>query len=100
MASAEEVQQRVNLQGTADSSKYSILIGPAIFLIPDLSLVTILSNQLKVLKRNDPKIEKILDSATQERIKNDFLLDIKNLNSDWFTKNPNKGGIVSLGYEK
>ena len=77
MASAEEVQQRVNLQGTADSSKYSILIGPTIFLIPDLSLVTILSNQLKVLKRNDPKIEKILDSATQERIKNKFLLDIK-----------------------
>ena len=100
MASAEEVQQRVNLQGTADSSKYSILIGPAIFLIPDLSLVTILSNQLKVLKRNDPKIEKILDSATQERIKNKFLLAIKNLNSDWFTKNPYKGGIVSLGYEK
>ena len=31
MASAEEVQQRVNLQGTADSSKYSILIGLAIF---------------------------------------------------------------------
>lgn len=89
MASAEEVQQRVNLQGTADSSKYSILIGPTIFLIPDLSLVTILSNQLKVLKRNDPKIEKILDSATQERIKNKFLLAIKNLNSDWFTKNPN-----------
>lgn len=77
MASAEEVQQRVNLQGTADSSKYSILIGPTIFLIPDLSLVTILFNQLKVLKRNDPKIEKILDSATQERIKNKFLLDIK-----------------------
>lgn len=100
MASAEEVQQRVNLQGTADSSKYCILIGLAIFFIPDLSLVTILSNQLKVLKRNDPKIEKILDSATQGRIKNDFLLDIKNLNSDWFTKNPNKGGIVSLGYEK
>ena len=89
MASAEEVQQRVNLQGTADSSKYSILIGPTIFLIPDLSLVTILFNQLKVLKRNDPKIEKILDSATQERIKNKFLLAIKNLNSDWFTKNPN-----------
>ena len=100
MASAEEVQQRVNLQGTADSSKYSILIGPTIFLIPDLSLVTILFNQLKVLKRNDPKIEKILDSATQERIKNKFLLAIKNLNSDWFTKNPYKGGIVSLGYEK
>jgi len=77
MASAEEVQQRVNLQGTADSSKYSILIGPTIFLIPDLSLVTILFNQLKVLKRNDPKIEKILDSATQERIKNKFLLAIK-----------------------
>ena len=77
MASAEEVQQRVNLQGTADSSKYSILISQARFLVPDLSLVTILSNQLKVLKRNDPKIEKILDSATQERIKNDFLLDTK-----------------------
>ena len=100
MASAEEVQQRVNLQGTADSSKYSILISQARFLVPDLSLVTILSNQLKVLKRNDPKIEKILDSATQERIKNDLLLDIKILNSDRFMKNPKKGGIVSLGYEK
>ena len=88
MASAEEVQQRVNLQGTADSSKYSILISQARFLVPDLSLVTILSNQLKVLKRNDPKIEKILDSATQERIKNALLSNIKILNSDWFMKNP------------
>ena len=77
MASAEEVQQRVNLQGTADSPKYSILSGLAIFILPGLSWVTILSNQLKVLKRNDPKIEKILDSATQERIKNKFLLAIK-----------------------
>ena len=88
MASAEEVQQRVNLQGTADSSKYSILISQARFLVPGLSLVTILSNQLKVLKRNDPKIEKILDSATQERIKNALLSNIKILNSDWFMKNP------------
>ena len=77
MASAEEVQQRVNLQGTADSSKYSILIGLAIFLFPDLSLVTILFNQLKVLKRNDPKIEKILDSATQERIEMTLYLILK-----------------------
>ena len=65
-------------------------------------MVTILSNQIKVLKRNDPKIEKILDSATQERIKNDLLKlsDIKILNSDGFMKNPKKGGIVSLGYKK
>ena len=77
MASAEEVQQRVNLQGTADSSKYSILISQARFLVPDLSLVTILSNQLKVLKRNDPKIEKILDSATQERIEMTLYLILK-----------------------
>ena len=63
-------------------------------------MVAILFNHLKVLKRNDPKIEKILDSATQERVKNEVSLDIRNLNSDWFMKNPNKGGIVSLGYEK
>ena len=69
MASAEEVQQRVNLQGTADSSKYPFLIGLAVFLNSRLLIGTILFNQLKVLKRNDSKIEKILDSATQERIK-------------------------------
>ena len=77
MASAEEVQQRVNLQGTADSPKYSILSGLAIFILPGLSWVTILSNQLKVLKRNDPKIEKILDSATQERIEMTLYLILK-----------------------
>ena len=32
MASAEEVQQRVNLQGTADSSKCPFLIRLAIFI--------------------------------------------------------------------
>jgi len=59
-----------------------------------------LSNQLKVLKRNDPKIEKILDSATQGRIKNDLLLDIKIVNFDWFMKNPKKRWHCISGIRK